>query len=136
MKTVNFFAVVFVSLFRTRHSIAFLAYPTEQPSMTKTKGSVKLFSREERIKEVLSCTLLPQCINKNQKIHARHVLGSPDFLPHPLLALLLAPFFARSLTIVPPDFLCSETARKRLLSRLHRILSSSYYFLFASSCLK
>ena len=37
---------------------------------------------------------------------------------------------------VPRGFLCSETARKRLLSKLHRILPYSYYFLFASSSLK
>ena len=33
----------------------------------------------------------------------------PSFLPHPLPALLLAPFFARSLTLVPRSFLLNRT---------------------------
>ena len=33
----------------------------------------------------------------------------PPFLPHPLPALLLAPFFARSLTLVPRSFLLNRT---------------------------
>ena len=35
----------------------------------------------------------------------------PSFFPHPLPALLLAPFFARSLTLVPRSLLlnCTET---------------------------
>ena len=32
-----------------------------------------------------------------------------SFLPHPLPALLLAPFFARSLTLVPPSLLLNRT---------------------------
>ena len=42
--------------------------------------------------------------------------GFPSFLPHPLPALLLAPFFALSLTLVPLSLL--RNARKRLLRRL------------------
>ena len=33
----------------------------------------------------------------------------PSFLPHPLPALLLAPFFARSLTLVPRSLLLNRT---------------------------
>ena len=33
----------------------------------------------------------------------------PSFLPHPLPALLLAPFFARSLTLDPPSLLLNRT---------------------------
>ena len=33
----------------------------------------------------------------------------PSFLPHPLPALLLAPFFARSLTLVPHSLLLNRT---------------------------
>ena len=33
----------------------------------------------------------------------------PSFLPHPLLALLLTPFFARSLILVPPSLLLNRT---------------------------
>ena len=33
----------------------------------------------------------------------------PSFLPHPLPALLLAPFFARSLTLVPRSLLLDRT---------------------------
>ena len=39
-----------------------------------------------------------------------------NFLPHPLPALLLTPFFARSLTPVPRSLLLNRT--KRLLRRL------------------
>ena len=40
----------------------------------------------------------------------------PFFFPRPLPALLLAPFFARSLTLVPHSLLL--IAQKRLLRRL------------------
>ena len=33
----------------------------------------------------------------------------PSFLPHPLPALLLEPFFARSLTLVPRSLLLNRT---------------------------
>ena len=33
----------------------------------------------------------------------------PSFLPHPLPALLLAPLFSRSLTLVPRSFLLNRT---------------------------
>ena len=33
----------------------------------------------------------------------------PSFLPHPLPALLLAPFFTRSLTLVPRSLLLNRT---------------------------
>ena len=33
----------------------------------------------------------------------------PSFLPHPLPALLLAPFFVRSLTLVPRSLLLNRT---------------------------
>ena len=33
----------------------------------------------------------------------------PSFLPHPLPALLLAPFFARSLSLVPHSLLLNRT---------------------------
>ena len=33
----------------------------------------------------------------------------PSFLPHPLPALLLTPFFAQSLTIVPRSLLLNRT---------------------------
>ena len=33
----------------------------------------------------------------------------PSFLPHPLPAVLLAPFFARSLTLVPRSLLLNRT---------------------------
>ena len=33
----------------------------------------------------------------------------PPFLPHPFPALLLTPFFARSLTLVPRSFLLNRT---------------------------
>ena len=33
----------------------------------------------------------------------------PSFLPHPLSALLLEPFFARSLTLVPRSLLLNRT---------------------------
>ena len=33
----------------------------------------------------------------------------PSFLPHPLPAFLLAPFFARSLTLVPRSLLLNRT---------------------------
>ena len=33
----------------------------------------------------------------------------PSFLPHPLPALLLAPLFSRSLTLVPRSFLLNHT---------------------------
>ena len=35
--------------------------------------------------------------------------SKPSFLPHPLPALLLAPFFARSLTLVPCSLLLNRT---------------------------
>ena len=55
------------------------------------------------------------------------------FLPHPLPALLLAPFFARSLTLV----LCSKTSRKRLLRRLGKITIVHFYLsgIFVYICL-
>ena len=34
---------------------------------------------------------------------------NPSLLPHPLPALLLAPFFARSLTLVPCSLLLNRT---------------------------
>ena len=35
----------------------------------------------------------------------------PSFLPHPLPALLLAPLFSRSLTLVPRSFLLNRTEK-------------------------
>ena len=37
------------------------------------------------------------------------LLAFPSFLPHPLPALLLAPFFARSLTLFPRSLLLNRT---------------------------
>ena len=44
----------------------------------------------------------------------------PSFLPHPLPALLLAPFFARSLTLVPRSLLLNRT-ETLATQAIHRI---------------
>ena len=43
----------------------------------------------------------------------------PSFLPHPLSALLLAPFFARSLTLVPRSLLLNRTETLATLATRH-----------------
>ena len=47
----------------------------------------------------------------------------PSFLPHPLPALLLAPFFARSLTLVPHSLLLNRT--KTLATQAMTILKET-----------
>ena len=53
--------------------------------------------------------------NENQKVKEGGGGGEgrkrsfPSFLPHPLLGLLLAPLFSRSLTLVPRSFLLNRT---------------------------
>ena len=42
----------------------------------------------------------------------------PSFLPHPLPALLLAPLFSRSLTLVPRSFLLNRTETLASQARL------------------
>ena len=44
----------------------------------------------------------------------------PSFLPHPLPALLLAPFFVRSLTLVPRSFLLNRTETLATQANLFR----------------
>ena len=47
----------------------------------------------------------------------------PSFLPHPLPALLLAPLFSRSLTLVPLSFLLNRTetlATQAMISAINR----------------
>ena len=53
----------------------------------------------------------------------------PSFLPHPLPALLLAPFFPRSLTLVPRSLLLSWRNRYKCLTALDvTSCTCSFYF--------
>ena len=47
--------------------------------------------------------------NKSQKMKVGEGVGQGRKLPHPLPALSLAPFFARSLTLVPRSLLLNRT---------------------------
>ena len=49
----------------------------------------------------------------------------PSFLPHPLPALLLAPFFARSLTLVPHSLLLNRT--ETLATQASKVVESRHY---------
>ena len=50
----------------------------------------------------------------------------PSFLPHPLPALLLAPLFSRSLTLVPRSFLLNRT--ETLATQATRSMPTQRYF--------
>ena len=51
--------------------------------------------------------------------------ASPSFLPHPLPALLLAPFFAQSLTLVPHSLLLNRT--ETLATQASKVVESMHY---------
>ena len=50
-----------------------------------------------------------------------------SFLPHPLPALLLAPFFARSLTLVPRSLLLNRTETLATQAILDLLLKTSFW---------
>ena len=58
-----------------------------------------------------------RCVNRQARTgqvggfqnRGAYLQAFPPFLPNPLPALLLAPFFARSLTLVPRSFLLNRT---------------------------
>ena len=54
----------------------------------------------------------------------------PSFLPHPLPALLLAPFFARSLTLVPRSLLLHRTE-----TLATQAILSLVFFVFSDHCI-
>ena len=63
----------------------------------------------------------------------------PSFLPHPLPALLLAPFFARSLTLVPRSLLLNRTetlATQANCKTAILILHNFFVFYYGYRCLE
>ena len=55
----------------------------------------------------------------------------PSFLPHPLPALLLAPLFSRSLTLVPRSFLLNRTETLATQATKKRAVRAEMLFCFS-----
>ena len=65
--------------------------------------------------------------NKSQKMKVGEGVGQGRKLPHPLPALSLTPFFARSLTLVPRSLLLNRTETLATQAILHHIFESENF---------